>query len=310
MKIASIDIGSNTVLLLIAEVDIENQKLVPLLNRYRMPRISKGLNVSNIISEPAVASLHIVLKKYKDIIDEYNCTKVLVNATQALRVAKNSEQIIDSIKRDLEFYVNVISGDQEAYLSFLGAQSGGFNTGNSALVIDIGGASTEIIHGHGNNISFKKSFPIGVVTLTEKYLLFEISDKTLSDAENYIINVLNELSNLNVNDSSVIAVAGTPTTLACAMQNLTEYSDVKVEGYKLSNDDLFDFIEIFKSLSSKDILENFGKIMEGREDIILAGTLILNNILKLLKKDFLYASGRGLRYGAIIEFMNSIKDKV
>jgi len=59
-------------------------------------------------------------------------------------------------------------------------------------------------------------------------------------------------------------------------------------------------------MSSKDILKRYGKIMEGREDIILAGTLILHNILKLLKKDYLYTSGRGLRYGAIIDFINSI----
>ncbi|NOX67217.1 MAG: hypothetical protein GXO85_15825 [Chlorobi bacterium] len=305
MKVASIDIGSNTVLLLIAEVDIENQKLVPLLNEYRMPRISKGLDASNIISESAVELLLAVLREYKDIIKEHNCSNVLVNATQALRVANNSEQIIASIKKNLGFDINIITGTREAYLSFLGAQSG-FDLDNSALVIDIGGASTEIIHGHKDDISFQKSFPIGVVTLTEKYLHSEISDKTLSEAENYIINVLNELSDLDVINSSVIAVAGTPTTLACAKQNLTEYSDVKVEGYKLADDDLIEFIEIFKSLSSKKILEKFGNVMEGREDIILAGTLILNNILKLLKKKLLYVSGRGLRYGAIIDYMNSI----
>lgn len=304
MKVASIDIGSNTVLLLIAEVDLKNQKFIPLLNRYRMPRISKGLDASNIISESAVELLLTVLEEYKKIIEEHNCVNVFVNATQALRVAENSEQILNYIKKELGFDVNVLTGDQEAYLSFLGAQSG-FDLDNSALVIDIGGASTEIIHGHLDNISFQKSFPIGVVTLTEKYLSHEISDKTLSDTENYIIDVLNELNNLDVTNSSVISVAGTPTTLACAKQNLTEYSDLKVEGYKLTNDDLIEFIEIFKSLSSKEILKKFGKIMEGREDIILAGTIILNSILKLLKKDFLYASGRGLRYGAIIDYMNS-----
>ncbi len=305
MKIASIDIGSNTVLLLIAKIELKKKVLIPLKNIYRMPRISKGINESNNISKFAIESLLSVLMEYKNEIEAQNCDKTLVNATQALRIANNSKQIIYDIQKKVGFNVNIISGDREAYLSFLGAQSG-FEYKSQVLVIDIGGASTEIIIGLKENISYKKSFPIGVVTLTEKYFGHETSNRTISIVEEHIINIFNELTKINTDNTKIIAVAGTPTTLACAKQNLKQYSDKKVEGYQLTDEDLANFIKKFKQLNPDEILLQYGKIMEGREDIILAGTLILHNILKLLKKDFLYTSGRGLRYGAIIDYINSI----
>jgi len=305
MKVASIDIGSNTVLLLIAEVDLKDKKLIPLLNIYRMPRISKGINESKIISASSISNLLEVLSEYKIIIEKHNCSRVFVNATQALRVAQNSEEIISAIKAKFKFDVNVIAGNDEAYLSFLGAQSG-FDLDSSVIVIDIGGASTEIVLGSNTKTLFQRSFPIGVVTMTEKYLNPPITDIDLKNLEEYISGVLKELTDIDSTDADVIAVAGTPTTLACAMQNLLEYSDEKVEGFKLNKNDLNDFISVFKSMNDQAIRKRYGEIMNGREDIILAGTVILHTALNILGKDSLYVSGRGLRYGAIIDFMTSI----
>ena len=305
MKIASIDIGSNTVLLLIAEVDLKDKRLHPVLNVYRMPRISRGIDESKIISASSISNLLEVLSEYKIIIEKHNCSRVIVNATQALRVAQNSEEIISAIKAKFEFDVNIISGNDEAYLSFLGAQSG-FELDSSVIVIDIGGASTEIVLGSNTEILFQKSFPIGVVTMTEKYLDPPITDINLNILEQYISEVLKEIINIDSTDADVIAVAGTPTTLACAKQSLPEYSDEKVEGFKLSKNDLNDFISVFKSMSSQSIRNKYGEIMNGREDIILAGTVILHTALKIMGKESLYVSGRGLRYGAIIDFMTSI----
>lgn len=291
-------------LLLIAEVDLVAKKLIPLLNVYRMPRISEGINDSKVISASSINDLFKVLNEYKNVIEKHKCFKVFVNATQALRVAHNSAKIISEIKSKFEFEVKIISGKDEAYLSFLGAQSG-FDLDNIVIVIDIGGASTEIVLGRRTDILFQKSFPIGVVTMTEKYLTQPIDDTDFKILEQYINGVFNELSKLESTDADVIAVAGTPTTLACAKQNLFEYSDKKVEGFKLNKNDLLDFISVFKSISNQAIRNKYGNIMEGREDIILAGTVILNSALQLLGKESLYVSGLGLRYGAIIDFINS-----
>ncbi len=305
MKVASIDIGSNTVLLLIAEVNLEDKKLLPLLNLYRMPRISKGMNKSGIISKIAIKDLLVVLREYKSIIEKNNCSEVFINATQALRVAVNGEEITALIKSELDFDVKIISGDDEAYLSFLGALSGSKLSG-SAIMIDIGGASTEIVLGHEDKIIYKKSFPIGVVTLTENYLQPPVTDRALEKTKDHISEIFADLKTIESNNAYVIAVAGTPTTLACAKQNLKHYSENKVEGFELHLEDLDHYISSFKSMTAKDILVKYGGIIKGREDIILAGTLILKTVIALLEKENLYSSGRGLRYGAILDYMNSI----
>ena len=282
MKVASIDIGSNTVLLLIAEVELSNKSIISLFNECRMPRISRGLNKSNIINDSSIEALFKVLNEYKDVIQKHQCAKVILNATQTLRVAKNAEMIISSIKEKFNFYVDIITGNREAYLSFIGAQSGlGFE--QKSAVIDIGGASTEIVIGSGSEIYFQKSFPIGVVTMTEKFLK-PLSNVAIRNFTTYISEVLKELKEIVMHNTNVIAVSGTPTTLASANQKLKEYSDDKVEGYVLYQNDLKNFISEFSSISNDDIRETHGQIMEGREDIILAGTLFSKQFWSYLEK--------------------------
>ena len=302
MKVASIDIGSNTLLLLIAEVDIQSQSVIPILNEYRMPRISKGLKKNSFINAASIESLFNVLQEYKNIIEKHNCSKVILNATQALRVASNSTEIIDSIKSKFGFDVNVISGNHEAYLSFLGANSG-LTSKYQSIVIDIGGASTEVIAGSESEIYYQKSFPIGVVTMTERYLKSSFSDENF---ELNLSNIFSELGTTDLSNLKVIAVAGTPTTLACAKQNLSEYSDEKVEGFILKAKDLKYFITSFKSMNSDKIRKTYGKIMDGKGDRGRDAGMILLSILNLIGNDYLYTSTRGLRYGAIVDYIKSI----
>lgn len=304
MNIASIDIGSNTVLLLIAEINKSNQTTIPLLNELRMPRISQGINESGIISNHSVQDLLNVISEYKNIINNYNCEKILVNATQALRVAKNGDEIIRTIKSKFGFNVEVISGNKEAYYSYLGAVSG-FEINGNSVVIDIGGASTEIISGNNETILFQKSFPVGVVTMTEKYLMPVTNEENVKNLEVYLEKIFSTVSEIDSRNSKIIAVAGTPSTLAALKQNLSNYSESKVEGFKLYESDLNDFINVFKSMSPEEILNKYGQIINGRQDIILAGTIILKTIINLLGQHCLYSSSRGLRYGAIIDFKNS-----
>ena len=99
MNVASIDIGSNTVLLLIAEINQLNKTFVPLLNVHRMPRVSKGLIPGNPIQPDKISLLRSVLSEYKILIDEYRVEKVIATATNAFRIASNSSEIIQEIKR-------------------------------------------------------------------------------------------------------------------------------------------------------------------------------------------------------------------
>jgi exopolyphosphatase/guanosine-5'-triphosphate,3'-diphosphate pyrophosphatase len=298
MKIASIDVGSNTVLLLIANVI--NGEITPIINEYRIPRISSGIKKTGVISEKSVKKLLEILREYSNIIKSYNCEKVVINGTQALRIAKNSEFIKSKIRDEFGFELNIIPGETEALLSFKGAISS-FPSNNIYSMIDIGGASTEIVLGNSNEIFFRKSFPIGVVISKENFL--KSNPPTKNELENFEIklnNIFKELTEIDFSNSTLISVAGTPTTLSGLKQNLTEYSESKIEKSILTKNDLEYYINQFNKLSYSEIETEFAPMVTGREDVILAGTLILQHLFSLLKKKEIYVSGRGVRYGAII----------
>ena len=298
MKIASIDVGSNTVLLLIA--DVKDGQVLPIVNEYRIPRISSGLQKSGVISDDSIKKLFKILAEYKSIIKSYNCEKVIVNGTQALRVAKNSEFIRDEIKRIFDFDLHIISGETEALLSFKGAISS-FPNENIYSIIDIGGASTEIVLGNREKIIFRKSFPIGVVVSKENYLKSNPpTDDELKIYKTKLHSIFEELAQIDFTNSELIAVAGTPTTLSGLKLGLTKYSEAKIEQSILTNSDLTHYISKFQKLTYTEIEEQFSPIVTGREDVILSGSLILQHLLTLLKKDKLFVSGRGLRYGAVL----------
>jgi len=298
MRVASIDIGSNTVLLLIAEVS--DSEIIPILNEYRIPRISSGLANSGIITEESIEKLYGVLANYKSIITEHKCDKIIVNGTQALRVANNAKQIKELIKEQFDFDLNIVTGEAEALYSFKGALST-FSDNNNYAMIDIGGASTEVVYGNSEEVYFRKSFPIGVVTVKEKFL--QSNPPTVEEIKNLNIemeNIFDELSNLDLNNYSIISVAGTPTTLSALKQGLTEYSESKIERSVLSRMDLENFISTFQKLTYEEIKNRFSPIINGREDVILSGTFILLHLIEMLNKNELIVSGRGLRYGAVL----------
>lgn len=299
MRVASIDIGSNTVLLLIAEVS--NSQIVPIINEYRIPRISSELANTGFISAESIVKLFKILTEYKAIIIKHNCEKTIVNGTQALRVASNSEQIKEKIKQQFDFDLNIISGKTEALYSFKGALSL-FTDNDNYGMIDIGGASTEIVFGNKTEIFYRKSFPIGVVRIKEHFLIS--NPPTTEEINNFEIeleNIFEELSKTDFKNLSIIAVSGTPTTLSALKQELTEYSEDNVEKSILTIADLKCFISEFKKRTYHEIKTEYSPIITGREDIILAGTMILHHLISLFNKEGLFVSGRGLRFGAILE---------
>ncbi|MGB5528607.1 MAG: hypothetical protein WBQ32_01445 [Ignavibacteriaceae bacterium] len=300
MIVASIDIGTNTALLLIAEVNVESRRLIPLRNEYRMPRIGQGVKKTGIISADRVKLLFDVLKEYEIIIKKYNCEKVIVTGTNALRLARNTPEISKELKRMLNYKLEVIPGDVEAEYAYLGATSDLDKT-SSSLVIDIGGGSTELIFGNGSNIIFKTSLPIGSVSATEQFL--KHSPPLKSGIESLITEVKNLLKDLNEHKipNTILAIAGTATTLACMKLGLKEFDEDKVEKSTLNCDEIERLIDELNQLTANEILDKYGPVMKGREDIILAGAIILSEIMNFFKIDKLNISSRGIRYGAVVK---------
>jgi exopolyphosphatase/guanosine-5'-triphosphate,3'-diphosphate pyrophosphatase len=300
MKIASIDIGTNTVILLIAE--IKNNHIISLKNEYRVPRIGKGLEHSRNISAEKITLLIQILSEYNDIIKSYNCELVLAIGTNAFRISSNASEIIKLIKDKFGIEINIVTSLKEAEYSFLGAVSDYYNDNNDNLIIDIGGGSTELIAGKMNEIKYINSFQTGVVSGTEQFfrhdppLLFEIS--------NYDNFLSSTFVNIDISKNvRAIAIAGTPTTLACIQKGLKVYNEDEVEGSILTQGDVFRLKEELYNLSSTQIKKKYSQVVSGREDVLLAGTIILHKLMKLLNLTELLVSTKGIRYGAIVEFL-------
>ena len=305
MNIASIDIGSNTMILLIAK--IENKKLHPLCNMYETPRLGKDLKINGEIRDDKIEELLKILLNFKKKINEFNCAETIITATNAMRIAKNSGQIIKKVKQKLNLDIKIIQGEKEAELSFLGASSG-FPEIKQKIVIDIGGGSTEIIYGNKENLFYRHSFQVGTVSLTEKYLTkFPYSANIKDIIYNHLGNIFAPVKDNIPLSIPTIAVAGTPTTLFCMINNMRNYDEEKVEGAQLSRNELLDISNKLVSISPNIIKQSYGDVVKGREDVIFAGSLILLYLSEVFLIDSIYISERGLRYGNIVRFIDSLK---
>lgn len=307
MTIASIDIGSNTILLLIAEYKNCKRIIKPILNVIRVPRISEGLKATNQISEFKINELWQILEEYNTIIKKYNCEKTIVIATNAFRIAKNGPDIAIRISNEFGWDVKIVDGFEEARLSFIGAISNA-NGLESYSVLDIGGGSTEIVFGNHNKIFFNKSYNIGVVSFTEIHinnnppLSQEIDSMCKNIKENF-----HELENSELINSNMIAVAGTPTTLSCISQGLKTYDDNLVNNTILTYDQIKIMISTISLMSTDEIKQSYGEVVEGRADLLLSGALILEHVMNCLKIKKIRVSSRGLRYGVIYDYINQLK---
>lgn len=308
MTIASIDIGSNTVLLLIAEVNPGEDKISPVRDEQRLPRISEGLTEGGLISGRSLSRLMSVLKEYFSLIKEYKCEKVLISGTSAFRKAANGEKIKSIIKNEFNTEMNILTGSEEAEFAFLGTGDYG-SSGSRRLVIDIGGGSTEIIFGTDKLITFRKSFDLGVVPLSEKYISKnEPAGSAVISIESDIKIILNEFNMLpyfNYAPDISIALDGTPVSLACISKGMKEYDEGKTEGSILTKKLIEELVNFISGISPAELLNQFPEIVKGREDLILTGAVILLNICKILNLSEVIVSTKGIRYGAILKFLSN-----
>lgn len=298
MRIASIDIGTNTILMLIVE-SIGNLEFQILNQQFSTPRLGEGVDKNGIISQNAINRALEVLINYKKICNDYKVDVIKAVGTSALRDAKNSSEVLKIFKSILNYDVEVISGENEAYLSFIGS----VNSTKRSLLIDIGGGSTELIIGENNQIQNRISLQIGAVRITEKFFknIYPINDNFYNDAINYIKEQLNNFK-IDSKIEFIYSVAGTPCSIATALKGIPDYEVDKVDGEKIYIEDIQNILNKFKLMNPNEISEKY-LINPKRADIIAAGTLILYLILQQYNLNYTIVSSKGLRFGIIKDFL-------
>lgn len=295
MKIASIDIGTNTILLLI--VEIKNNHLNIVEDHHKIARLGEGLDKSGEILVESIERASKILDYYKKRIELIGVDTTLVVATSAMRDAKNSELVKNIFESILDTQIKVIKGLDEARLSFLGSiENNGLNT-----VIDIGGGSTEIISGKNSDILNSVSLQTGAVRLSERHNLFyPFSSSSLKSADNELNFLFSDIKKFNI--ANIIAVAGTPNTLAQIYLNLKEYSREKLHNFTMTKDNLNEVLEIIKNNPKEYLINNYG-VHSNRADIILGGGLILNKLLEVSNINSFTISANGLRFGVVKDYL-------
>lgn len=299
MRYASIDIGTNTILMLIGDVD-GALGLTPVKDFYSVPRIGKSVSSTKKISRESLERAIVVLTEYRDIAREYGVERIVASATSAVRDAENREEFIEAVKNACGIGVEVIEGGVEAKLGFLGAVSGERERTSESFVIDIGGGSTEFSYGTGIEPGLFKSLNVGAVRVTEMFFKHNPPlDEELRSATDFINGVLDNFPFPGIAPERVFAVAGTPTTIALIYQKRYEFDPAAVSNYRMSAEALDEVLGLLRTKSPEEI-RMLTSAAEGREDVLLAGAVILRESLRKARADEFLATDRGLRHGYLL----------
>jgi len=298
MRIASIDIGTNAVLLLIADVD-RNGEITAIEHQQRYPRIGKKVDEKYIILPTAFEKIKNILEEYKIIANKFGVERIITASTSAVRDSTNKHEFLSYIKTSTGINVELLSGEEEAKLTYDGTINGIKGISKKTVVLDIGGGSTEISFFEQNKfVSY--SLQIGAVRLTERYFKNNPPhDEEILKAKQAIANEFKNVKQQNLSSYSLIGVAGTMTTLACLEQNLKDFDIQKVSGYRLNKEKINNWLNKLLKMTSEQILQ-LSNTTKGREDILPAGVLILNEFMMCFHFKEIIVSERGLRYGLIL----------
>lgn len=311
MKKAAIDIGTNTVLLLIAEKGESGIRVIE--EQQRVPRLGQNVDEQQNLSEDAMRRAIDILKEYQELtIKKYpGAGSPVVTATSAVRDANNRTGFLERVERQTGLKVIVLSGKEEAVLTFLGAQSvlSKRSQEQSRLVLDIGGGSTEIAFGKDTEIKDRFSFNMGCVRFTERFL------NDIPPAKGQIATCKKAVQDMLAEHlfdfplkTKLIGVAGTVTSLAVIDQDLEGDRSERINGCRLSLDAIRKYLQKFSSATPAELVNRYPLVMKGRADIFLAGMIILEGVMNRYNFKSLTVSTGGIRHGAVL-FENSLKNK-
>lgn len=295
---SSIDLGTNTCLLLIGECDEKGRVLKVIHDEARVVRLGQGVDQNRELHPDAMKRVLACLSDYAATVKQKGLEplKTMAVATSQARDSKNGAEFFARVERETGFRFQVITGDEEALYTFLGGLLPEHDATRSA-VIDIGGGSTEIISRSGG-----QSLDIGSVRFTERYLKSDpVTDAEFWACEKAIDQELKKLSkwrDLEPANLALVGVAGTVTTLAAYHLRLERFDARAIDGLELLRGDIHRMAEELKYRTVKE-REALPGVEPGRADVLLAGSMILWRAMEVLRFEKLSVSTRGLRYGVL-----------
>jgi exopolyphosphatase/guanosine-5'-triphosphate,3'-diphosphate pyrophosphatase len=300
---AGIDIGTLTCRLLIARVS--DGRFTELCSERRILRLGEGVHERGVLQESAMSRVIETLKEWRGVIQRHEVAGETAVATSAVRDARNREAFVQRVKREAGLEVEVLSGEEEARRTMLGIRAGLPGDVSDVLGLDIGGGSTEFIKFHvgSDHPTSIVSVDLGVVRLTEAVLRHDppTSEELRSATalvDGHVRDMRGRLSDLG--HTTLVGTAGTITTLAAMVQQLAHYESVRIHNFRLGLSQVTELEQKLIRLSHAERKTLVG-LEPGREDVILAGTLILRGVMQGLGFEQCLVSDLGLREGIVLE---------
>jgi exopolyphosphatase/guanosine-5'-triphosphate,3'-diphosphate pyrophosphatase len=300
MLLAGIDIGTNTLRLLIA--GLEGHGLREVRIERRITRLGEGIGRGGNLLPNAMERTIKALREFCDITHLYSVQEVTAVGTSAVRSARNRSHFLQRVQDETGLMVEVISGEEEAQRTFMGTASGLKKEEGNFLILDIGGGSTEFILGVGGRLDHVHSAPLGGVSLTEAFLL---SDPTRSEEVERLSEAVRvglqrvPLFQDQEKPIRLIGTAGTVTTLAAMVLGLDRFDRSKVHNSLLTRPSIEKILSLLldRTLAERRKLPG---LEAGREDVIVAGVVILLRVMELLRVTEVEVSDYGLLEGIVI----------
>jgi exopolyphosphatase/guanosine-5'-triphosphate,3'-diphosphate pyrophosphatase len=284
-RVAAIDCGTNSIRLLIADIDRSNgsAKLTDVIREMRVVRLGEGVDATGELAPAALERTFAATADYAKLIREHGAGAVRFVATSASRDARNRQVFVDGIRGLLGVEPEVITGDEEAALSFAGASSVlPILDGDHVLVVDLGGGSTEFVLGTAHGVTAARSVDVGCVRLTERHLREDPPTAEQIAAAEADVDAAITTAGLDVpleRATAVVGVAGSITTITAHAMRLPEYSPNAIHGTELPIDDIrsaaTDLLEMPRAQRAA-----LPYMHPGRVDVIGAGGLVWRRILE------------------------------
>ena len=277
-RVAAIDCGTNSIRLLIADIACGNFKEV--LRTMEIVRLGQGVDQNKAFHPDAIDRTLKAVELFRDQIASRGVEKIRFCATSATRDATNRSLFTDGVREILGIEVEVIPGEEEAELSFIGATKELRQSDAPFLVVDIGGGSTEFVFG-SEKVNFAKSVNIGCVRMSERHL--NTQPPSMAQIAQAIVDIDIAITQAAAvvpitTAKTLVAVAGTATTVAAAALELTDYDRHLIHLSRISSDKVHKVSSTFQSMN-KDQIASLGFMHPGRVDVITAGSLVLSRIM-------------------------------
>ncbi len=280
MRLAAIDCGTNSLRLLIADIDGNNFREVH--RDMRVVRLGQGVDKNKAFAPEAIERTLAVTAEYAAILRSKGVEKIRFCATSATRDATNRDLFIDGVRDILGITPEVIPGSEEAALSFLGATKELGQELSPFLVVDIGGGSTEFVLG-STDVTSARSVNIGCVRMSERHLTAQPpnAEQVAEAIVDIDAAILDAGSHVDFSAAqTLIAVAGTATTVAAAALDLPDYDRYAIHLSRIPAAKVHEVAEMFASMT-RDEIAALGYMHPGRVDVITSGSLVLSRVMTL-----------------------------